>query len=181
MGGMARGVMMAIMAGLGATLVAAPVAAPAIISHAAPDSGPLDQRILAIHNRARASQGIPPLHWDPALAEGAAHWARELARSGAFEHADSGGAFGENLWAGTPGAFTPEHMVGRWVDEKSLFRPGPFPNNSATGNWVQVGHYTQLMWRATTAVGCALARGARSEVLVCRYAPAGNVYGEVPF
>ena len=180
MRGMARAVMMAMVVAMGATPVAAPVAVPSSSSSSsyAPS---LEQRVLAVHNRARASQGIPPLRWDPALAAGAERWAEDLARRGAFEHAQSGGDFGENLWAGTPGAFTPEHMVGRWVDEKHLFRAGLFPNNSATGNWLQVGHYTQLMWRATTAVGCALVKGARSDVLVCRYSPAGNVYGESPF
>jgi len=182
MGGMAQAVMIAMAAAtMGAMPVAAPVASPLSSDAYSEEPSPLEQRVLAAHNRARQSQGIPPLRWDPALAAGAERWAASLARRGAFEHSDSGGAFGENLWAGTPGAYTPEYMVGRWVEEKRLFRAGHFPNNSATGNWLQVGHYTQLMWRATTAVGCALVKGARSDVLVCRYAPAGNVIGEVPF
>ncbi|WP_197707084.1 CAP domain-containing protein [Calothrix sp. NIES-3974] len=27
----------------------------------------------------------------------------------------------------------------------------------STGNWVDVGHYTQIIWRNTTEVGCAIA------------------------
>jgi len=37
------------------------------------------------------------------------------------------------------------------------------------------------MWRDTRAVGCAIARGAREDVLVCRYSQAGNYIGERPF
>ena len=65
--------------------------------------------------------------------------------------------------------------------EKKYFRPGLFPNNSTTGRVADVGHYTQLVWRATREVGCASATGAREDILVCRYAEAGNYRGEQPF
>jgi hypothetical protein len=144
----------------------------------------LDQRLLAAHNRERSEAGIAPLAWDPALAAEAAAWGSELAASGRFEHAGDTGdddPQGENLWAGTRGAYAPEEMVDGWVEEKKDFRPGRFPDNSRTGDYEDVGHYTQLMWRDTDRVGCALAAGAEEEVLVCRYRTAGNVVGEVPF
>jgi hypothetical protein len=144
----------------------------------------LDERLLAAHNRERTAAGIPALAWDPLLAAEAASWGARLAASGEFEHApDRGGEDpqGENLWAGTRGAYAPEEMVDGWVEEKKHFRPGRFPNNSATGDFADVGHYTQLMWRESDRVGCALAQGAEEEVLVCRYRTAGNVVGERPF
>ena len=145
------------------------------------DAAVLEQRILLAHNRARAALGIAPLRWDPALAESAEQWGKELVRRGTFEHSRDRANVGENLWEGTPGAYSPEQMVGRWLGEKRVFKAGIFPNNSTTGDWGAVGHYTQLMWRHSTALGCALVPGPRADVLVCRYAPAGNVYGEVPF
>jgi hypothetical protein len=143
----------------------------------------LDSRLLAAHNRERSSAGIAPLAWDPALAAEAARWGKTLAAAGAFEHADTGDddPEGENLWAGTKGAYAPEEMIEGWIEEKKFFRPGRFPDNSRTGEYEDVGHYTQLMWRDTDRVGCALAAGAEEEVLVCRYRTAGNVVGEVPF
>jgi hypothetical protein len=56
-----------------------------------------------------------------------------------------------------------------------MFRAGRFPDVSATGNWADVGHYTQIIWPTTQRVGCSISRSVKDEVLVCRYWPAGNV------
>jgi hypothetical protein len=142
-----------------------------------------NSRLLAAHNAARASIGVPPLQWNEQLAADARAWADELAATGRFEHSpDEPGQDpqGENLWAGTPRAFSPEAMVGLWASEKRDYRPGVFPSNSRSGDVEQVGHYTQLIWRDTRQVGCATAVGKREEFLVCRYSEAGNVYGQRP-
>lgn len=143
----------------------------------------LDGRILATHNRERASVGVPPLRWNPSLAVSAEAWARELASTGRFEHApeDPVTPEGENLWAGTKGRFAPEAMTAAWIAEKRNFRPGAFPDNSTTGRPEDVGHYTQVVWRNTREVGCALASTREEDILVCRYAEAGNYRGERPF
>jgi hypothetical protein len=139
----------------------------------------LDMRLLATHNRERAELGVPPLKWDPRLARDAASWAGELARRGDFSHAPDGPGEpqGENLWAGTRGAFAP----GLWIDEKHNFKPGVFPAVARNGQWEEVGHYSQLVWRSTGTVGCALAGGRGEDVLVCRYSAAGNIRGQRPF
>ena len=69
-------------------------------------------------------------------------------------------------------------MIGFFVEEKRHFRPGNFPEVSRTGQWSDVGHYTQVIWPGTRELGCAIARTRSDEVLVCRYWPAGNVWGE---
>jgi hypothetical protein len=142
-----------------------------------------NQRLLAAQNAERAAIGVAPLSWNDQLASDARAWAWELARSGRFEHSpDQPGKApeGENLWARTPRAFSPEAMVHLWAAEKHDYRPGVFPNNSRSGDVENVGHYTQLIWRSTQQVGCATAVGPNEEVLVCRYSQAGNVYGERP-
>lgn len=142
----------------------------------------LEERLLAAHNRERLATGVPALEWDAQLAADAAIWARELARTGAFEHSPADPSDpdvqGENLWAGTPGAWSPEQMVGYWVAEKRDYKPGVFPAVSRSGDLDQVGHYTQLVWRTTRKVGCALDRSTREDILVCRYTEGGNVIGE---
>ena len=146
-------------------------------------SAGVEERLLARHNDERATRGLPPLVWDQALVRTARGWADHLAATGAFYHAPERprAPEGENLWAGTRGRFSPEAMVDAWVREKRYYKPGIFPDNSTTGRVADVGHYTQLMWRATRRVGCAVATGAREDVLVCRYAEAGNYRGEVAF
>jgi Cysteine-rich secretory protein family len=142
-----------------------------------------NQRLLAAHNEQRAAIGVPSLEWSDRLAADARVWADELAKTGRFEHSpDEPGEEpqGENLWAGTPRAFSPESMVALWVAEKKDYRPGVFPNNSRSGDVEHVGHYTQLIWRASRQVGCATAVGQREEFLVCRYSEAGNVMGQRP-
>lgn len=145
--------------------------------------GGFDARVLAAHNIERDKLGIEPLRWNPALAASAQRWADHLAATGRFEHAPENDDTpeGENLWAGTRGYFGPESMVNAWVREKRYFRHGTFPHNSTTGRVEDVGHYTQLVWRDTRQVGCARATGQREDILVCRYAEAGNYLGEKPF
>lgn len=144
-----------------------------------------EQRTLAAHNRERASLGIAPLQWDNDLASDAATWAEHLTRVGYLTHSPENpydsDPQGENLWAGTAGYYNAESMVGLWIAEKRNFKPGVFPANSRTGNLEDVGHYTQVMWRSTNKVGCALARGRSDEFMVCRYSEGGNVIGERPF
>jgi hypothetical protein len=142
-----------------------------------------NQRLLAAHNSERAAIGVPPLAWNARLAADARVWANELAATGRFEHSpDEPGQEpqGENLWAGTPRAFSPEAMVRLWSTEKGDYQPGVFPNNSRSGEVENVGHYTQLIWRASRQVGCASAVGRNEEFLVCRYSEAGNVIGQRP-
>lgn len=134
---------------------------------------------MDLHDRARAKVRVAPLAWDDGLARDAAAYAAVLARSGRFEHArqDPRRPQGENLWMGTKGAFSYAEMVQGWVDERRWFVNGPVPRISRTANWADVGHYTQIIWSTTTRVGCAMASNAADDYLVCRYSPAGNVYG----
>lgn len=140
----------------------------------------LRQAMLAGHNAARAGFGSAPIAWDPKLAKDAGLYARELARTGRFRHSTGRRGDepeGENLWTGTRGAYDYAEMIGAWVDERRDYRPGIVPAVSRTGRFEDVGHYTQIVWPATTRLGCATASNARADYLVCRYAPPGNVVG----
>ena len=151
----------------------APAARPQDLSN-------LAGRIVAIHNRERAAVGTPPLAWDAGLASAAASYGPTLAarRSLAHSPAASRPGQGENLWMGSAAAFSLDEMVGSWAAEKSLFVPGTVPNVSSSGHFSDVGHYTQMIWRTTARLGCALHRARTSDYLICRYAPAGNVVGQ---
>jgi Cysteine-rich secretory protein family len=145
------------------------------MANAAPQT--IEDRWLAAHNGERTRLGQVPLSWNPVLAKEAAIWAAQLAKTNSFEHHGQE-KHGENLWMGTKNSYTPEQMVGLWIDERQMFKAGQFPNISTNGKWIDVGHYTQLVWQSTRQVGCALASNAEDEFLVCRYDPPGNVIGQ---
>jgi uncharacterized protein YkwD len=135
---------------------------------------------LRLHNHAREQFGVAPMAWSEELAAEAMGHAQYMARTGIYGHDQTPGRRkkqGENLWRGQRGVFSYDIMVQVMVDEAKLFRPGAFPNNSATGNWSDVAHYTQIVWPATTTVGCALASSATTDYFVCRYSPTGNKDG----
>jgi hypothetical protein len=164
---------------LGAALIAAAGSSAAYAASPSTFASQFAARVLAAHNITRARAGVAGLVWDPALGSAAAAYAQQMAITGVFQHSDRKArpGVGENLWMGTRGAFSVETMVGSWVSEQRLFMPGIFPNNSRSGNWADVGHYTQMIWPTTTHVGCALASNSRTDYLVCRYSPAGNIDG----
>ena len=141
----------------------------------------LERTMIAGHNAARRSVGAAPLVWDSNLADHARAYARVLAQTGQYRHADQPMGptrEGENLFMGTAGAYSYAEMVELWVAEKRWFINGPMPEISTTGRYQDVDHYTQIVWRTTTRVGCALATGGGQDYLVCRYAPPGNVWGQ---
>jgi hypothetical protein len=160
-----------------ATAILAMLAWPAA---AKPPADPA-QAILQVHNAERAAIGVPAVAWSDEAAAHAKAWAEKLAETGKMRHSpvsDRPGE-GENLWIGSAGAYTPAEMAEAWAAEKSHFKYGTYPNLSRDGQ--VVGHYSQMVWRNTTAIGCAIVRSGKWDILVCRYAPPGNFIGAKPY
>ncbi len=129
--------------------------------------------ILNAHNKYRTELNILPLKWSDKLAKNAKAWADRLAAQRRMYHS-SGTGEGENLWMGTSGYYSLTQMVDAWGGEKKFYNHGVFPNVSSSGNWADVGHYTQIIWSNTTEVGCAKSSGGGYDHFVCRYSPPGN-------
>ncbi|MEO8553630.1 MAG: CAP domain-containing protein, partial [Kofleriaceae bacterium] len=107
----------------------------------------------------------------PKLEAVAQKWANALRDKGcAFGH--SGGQYGENLAAGTEGVLDPEATVKMWYDEIEKYK---FPNG---GFSMETGHFTQVVWRGTTQVGCGHSTCKGNDIWVCNYDPAGNWEGQ---
>lgn len=141
--------------------------------------------IVAAHNKYRTELGIEGLKWSDVLAAHAKKWADHLASKGGrtLMHAPASerGNEGENLWMGSAGYYSLTQMVDGWGAEKKYFVYGTFPNVSRTGNWADVGHYTQVIWKDTKEVGCAKSAAGGYEILVCRYSPPGNFMSRKPY
>src|SRR5688500_7905038 len=87
---------------------------------------PTTARLLATDNLERSRVDARPLVWDWRLAAAAASYGPTLARMGRLQHSPRQLRPGqrENLWMGSRGAFSPEQMVGSWIEERNAFRPG---------------------------------------------------------
>ena len=146
-------------------------------------NGNLADTILKIHNNERAAVNVSPIAWSASLAADAQSYAEHLNSLGysccttLLPHSRGTGQ-GENLAWGTPG-YSPAAGAQSWADEKRNYHGEPIkqwnPGDPVTG------HYTQMVWRSTTQVGCGTSSSDRMDILVCRYSPSGNYLGETPY
>jgi uncharacterized protein YkwD len=138
------------------------------------EAASLADNMLAAHNGVRQAVGVPALTWSVQLAAFAQQWANTLVARGQFAHRRNS-PYGENLYEITGAQTTPGEVVDQWVSESKNYRYG---SNTCRG---VCGHYTQIVWRDTRRVGCAVAATARTEVWVCNYDPPGNRVGKRPY
>lgn len=134
---------------------------------------------LATHNQARSNLGVDPLVWDDALAEEAQLYAESLAKRHTFEHARDMNDHGENLYWYSDRTNSPMADASQsWYEEIHVYRY----RQCCGSNFKNTGHYTQMVWHSTTAVGIGVAVSSRGETyVVARYNPAGNWQGQYPY
>jgi len=117
---------------------------------------------------------VPPVIWSDEVANTAQAWAEHLrdTRKCGLLHSDT--RYGENLAAGKK--VDAARALRMWAGESDKYRYSPkYVFDTRTG------HYTQLVWRKTTHIGCGRASCGRNSVVVCRYSPAGNSEGKAPY
>jgi len=147
---------------------------------------------IAAHNKWRAEVGVKEkLSYSSALAISAQNWADNLKLTNhcQMRHSINKGKYGENIfWASALNwsdgrnelqKVSPAQVVNSWGSEKADYN---YANNSCTPNKT-CGHYTQVVWRNTKKVGCAMAvcKDTQQQVWVCQYQPAGNWIGHKPY
>ena len=147
--------------------------------------------MVVAHNRWRKIVGAPPLSYSTELAASAQEWANHLKQTNhcQMQHSKPDGHYGENLfWASalewSDGRHElqkvkPKTVVDDWGNERAEYN---HKNNSCTKGKM-CGHYTQVIWKTTTTVGCAVAvcEDSREQVWVCQYQPPGNWVGKKPY
>ncbi|KAL7421214.1 hypothetical protein Q5752_004099 [Cryptotrichosporon argae] len=153
--------------------VAMPSPTSTSTSSAAAASQSLDataQAWVDAHNTARAQYGAGALTWNADLVP----TAQSNAEQCDMVHTNAG----ENI-AGQSGALSPQEAVQLWMDEASSY------DWSNPGYSDATGHFTQVVWKASTELGCyttSCAAGTlfgaeygTSYVATCEYRPVGNV------
>jgi hypothetical protein len=124
-----------------------------------------ESSVLDITNHYRSLHSASPVHWNSSLATRGASWAKQCH----WRH--SGGPTGENLALGYANISA---AIYAWYHEATLY------SYSDPGFSEATGHFTQLVWRNTTTVGCGVVdctgkNGLEGYYLVCEYWPPGNV------
>jgi len=152
--------------------------------------------IVKAHNISRSEVSSPNIVWSAKLETKAAQWAQTLKQkdcaiqhSGPGEnlfwasgkkHATSKDKNGNWIWQITPQDITEENVVNSWADEKQWYRHTT--NRCMAPRGQSCGHYTQVVWKNTRKVGCAMAIcDDKSQVWVCNYEPIGNIVGQKPY
>jgi pathogenesis-related protein 1 len=168
--------------------------------------------ISAAHNAVRAAvktqPSLAPLVWNQAIAAYAQQWATTLATTMCAQpqHRPSSDliakGYGENLATFSLGggprpgmtvmASTAQQAVNAWAAEVACWTFGTILGSETcnTACYTNLhsdgcGHYTQLVWRNSTQLGCGVATCANGslteDIWICNYAPAGNVIGRAPY
>lgn len=126
------------------------------------------QEWLQKHNIYRTLHGVPEVTWSNTVAASAQAWANTCPSG------HSGTGYGENIaWATNDIGVSA--VVKLWYDEEPLYdynNPGFSPNT---------GHFTQVVWKGTTEIGCGYKTGCATgwpNVWVCQYNPPGNYIGQ---
>jgi hypothetical protein len=133
------------------------------------------QEMRDLHNAYRSKHCVPAVAWSAQLATAAQQYASKCttdpSNPGRFAHSarESRPNQGENLAWGTGEFSSAKSSVDRWYNEISQYNFAAPGYNSATG------HFTQVIWRATTQIGCGSATCSGQTLWVCRYSPAGNI------
>ncbi|MCB1160192.1 MAG: pathogenesis-related family 1 protein, partial [Leptospiraceae bacterium] len=138
--------------------------------------------MVAIHNQYRATVGSPAVSWDAGIAGYAQEWANYLkSKNCSMEHRPRSGTYkqkyGENLAWASGMNLSPNSVVKMWYDEVKDYQ---YSTNSCKPGKV-CGHYTQVVWKNSQRIGCAMAKCGQAQIWVCNYDPPGNWVGQKPY
>jgi hypothetical protein len=151
-----------------------------IISAANAETFP-DEEIqgLPVHNVYRLTiHCVGPLGFDPNATLAAREWATRSPQGTdaqgqiKFAHDPNPGIYGESLAWGP--SLTAVQAVAMWYAEITKY---DFNN---PGFSETTGHFTQLVWASSRALGMSMARRGNLNLWVARYSPAGNISGQFP-
>ncbi len=132
---------------------------------------------LKAHNLVRTKHGQRPFVWSEDLAQISQQWADKLGKSCKIVHHQGELPFGENLYISSA-PVSINSAIQAWADEEKSY---DYKSNKCESS-KECGHFTQMVWKGTTDVGCGSSRCSNnSQIHVCSYFPAGNIIGARPY
>jgi pathogenesis-related protein 1 len=162
-------------------------------------TNPLTQALIdgfvTAHNDARSgplnpmpSPALPPVTWDAVLADSVYNYAvrcqgangllsHNANRSADYQALGGSGYVGENIYGSSGNNATPAAAMTLWMSEAADY-------DYASNNIGAAGHYTQIVWRSSVRIGCAIVDCPAltyHNTVICDYAPGGNINGERPY
>lgn len=140
--------------------------------------------ITSEHNKVRTQENasLPNLSWDATVGAYSKSKVEYLANNGCQLSHTAGPTnpgYGENLFWGSGSSWTVTDAVTSWYSEKSNYT---YSTNSCASGKV-CGHYTQVVWKNSTKLGCYLANCPNNGGMIigCNYDPPGNYSGQKPY
>jgi uncharacterized protein YkwD len=178
------------LAGLAGMIPLGAIANRSAIAETSIDLNTLRSIALSQHNTYRRIHRSPDMTLDNGLNNTAQSWAEYLAANAVFEHSSRSqrNNAGENLYVSytTAPSISADTLgkeaVTNWYNEVSDYN---YANPGFSG---KTGHFTQVVWKGSTQLGCGAAQGRatlngtnfNAFYVVCHYAPAGNMMGDFP-
>jgi len=131
--------------------------------------------LLNRHNFYRQITNVNDFYWGDTLAQFAQQEALNIAQNP--YSADLNTGYGINIYRSSTKPDVKE-VVDYWAKEQRYYHGQILTDD----NIMQFGHYTQIIWANSVAVGCAMAQTqGGTYILVCLYSPKGNSIGQKPY
>ncbi|ESW16492.1 hypothetical protein PHAVU_007G161200 [Phaseolus vulgaris] len=138
----------------------------------------LAEEFLHAHNWIRKQYHLPAYAWDENLASYARGYLMQRYEDCRLIHSNS--KYGENIFWGKKRTWNPSDATYYWYQENQWY---DFKTLTCAPPPKSCGHFTQVVWRDSNRVGCALQNCHKSDMgmlMACEYDPPGNYDNENP-
>ncbi|XP_047156173.1 pathogenesis-related protein 1A-like [Vigna umbellata] len=138
----------------------------------------LAEEFLHGHNWVRKKYKLPLFAWDEKLASYAREYLMQRYEDCKLIHSNSN--YGENIFWGKTRNWNPSEATFYWYEEKQWY---DFKTLTCAPPPKSCGHFTQVVWRDSDRIGCALQNCHNPDLgmlMACEYDPPGNYANENP-
>jgi len=133
---------------------------------------------LRQHNLKRGQHGAKKLEWSQECADHARKWVQNLVSIDSLAHdhesgmGENCGYFNSSSAASKPDIVWAGNVCDMWYNEIKKY------NFSKNDYQPGTGHFTQMVWKGSEKVGCAIAKKGNKVFIVANYFPPGNFMGK---